>query len=88
MHTRLGIRGTMFGCTKVTHKQLHEKLDGIDLESYASHLSNQTHSTRPKYAGDVQDQSPFFSMLSNVVVRSKVPKFVRLLTLTYEAQWQ
>jgi hypothetical protein len=89
MHTKLGINGTKFGCTKVTHKNVHEKLDGIDLEGYASHLSNQTHSTRPKYAGDILGQSSVFSALSDVVVVSKVSKFVRLATLvTYGAQWQ
>ena len=81
MHTKLGMNGTKFGCTRTTHKNTHEKLDGIDLEGYASHLSNQTYSTRPKYAGDVQGQSPFLNALSDVVVVSKVSKFVRLPTL-------
>jgi hypothetical protein len=75
------------GAPKATHKNTHEKLHGIDLESYASYLSDQTHPTRPKCAGDVQGQS-FLSKLSGVVVVSKVPKFVRLPTETYGAQWQ
>jgi hypothetical protein len=88
MHTKLGMNGTKFKCTKVTHKETHEKLDGVDLEGYASHLSTQAHSTRPKYAGDVQGQPPFISALSGVVVVSKVSKFVRLPRLTYGAPWQ
>jgi len=85
------MNGTKFGCTKVTHKNTHEKLDGVDLEGYASHVSNQTHFTRLKYAGDVLDQAPFtfLSAISDVVVVvSKVSKFVRMPTLTYGAQWQ
>jgi hypothetical protein len=85
MHTKLGMNGIKFKCTKATHKETHEKLDGIDLEGYASHLSTQTHSTRPKYAGDVQGQPPFISALSEVVVVSEVSKIVRL---TYGARWQ
>lgn len=27
-------------CTKVTHKKIHQKFDGIDLEGYVYHLSN------------------------------------------------
>jgi hypothetical protein len=88
MHTKLGINGTKFGCTEVTHKNTHDIFDGIDLEGYAYHLSNQTHSARPKYAGDVQGQFPVFSAVSDVIVVSKVSKFVRLPTQTYGAQWQ
>jgi len=84
----LGMNVTESGSTKVTHKNTHQKLDGIDLEGYASHLSNQIHSTRPKYAGDVQGQLPFLSALSEVVVVNKVSKFVWLPTLTYGARWQ
>jgi hypothetical protein len=88
MHTKLGIDGTKFGCTHVTHKNTHDVLDSIDLEGCAYHLSNQTHSARPKYAGDVLGQSPLFSAFSGEVVVSKVSRFVRLPTLTYGAQWQ
>jgi hypothetical protein len=88
MHTKLGMNGTKFWCAKVTHKNTHEKLDGIHLEGYASHLSNQTYSTRLKYAGDVQCQPPFISALSDVVIVSKVSTFVRMPTITYGAQWQ
>ena len=71
-----------FGCTKVTHKDAHEKLDSIDLEGYASRLSNQAHSTRRKYARDVRGK-PSPNTFTDVVVVSKVSKFVRLPTLTY-----
>ncbi len=81
MRTKLGMNGTKFGCTEFTHKKTHEKLDGIDLECYASHLSNQAHFTIPKYAGDVQGQSPFLNALSDVVIVSRESKFVRLATL-------
>ena len=80
---KLEINGTKFGCT---HKKTHEKLDSIDLEGYVSHLSNQTHSARPKYAENVR--GPFSAVSGGVVVVSNVSKFVRLLTLTYGAQWQ
>ena len=64
MHTKLAKNGTKFVGTKVTHKKSHEKLDGIDLKSYASHLSNRT---RPmKNTGDIQGQSPVISALSEV----------------------
>ena len=39
---KLDMNGTKFECTKVTHKDTHEKLDGIHLEGYAYYLSNQT----------------------------------------------
>ena len=69
MHRKLGTDGTKFGCTKVTHKKTHEELDGIDLEGYESHLSNQA---RSKYAGDVHGQPPFLNAVSGIVVVSKI----------------
>ena len=69
---------TKFGYTEVAHKNAHEKLGGIDLESYTYHLSNQTHSARPKYAGDVHCHFPFLSAFSGVVFVSKASKFVGL----------
>ena len=53
---------------KVTHENVHEKLDSIEIEVYTSHLSDPTHLTRPKYAEYVRLQSPLISALSDVVV--------------------
>jgi hypothetical protein len=52
---------------KVTHENVHEKLDSIEIERY-TYLSDPTHLTRPKYAGNVRLQSPLISALSDVVV--------------------
>jgi len=53
---------------KVTHENVHEKLDGIEVEGCTSHLSDQTHLARPAYVGYVPVQSPLISALSDVVV--------------------
>jgi hypothetical protein len=53
---------------KVTHENVHEKLDSIEIEGYPSRLSDPAHLTRPKYAGYVQLQSPLISAFSDVVV--------------------
>jgi len=71
---------------KVTHENIHEKLDGIKIEGYTSHLSDPARLTRPMYAGNVRVQSPLISALSDVVVVSKPSKLVRLLVMTYGAQ--
>jgi hypothetical protein len=78
------------GVPKSRTKMTHEELDGIDLEGYASHLSNQTHFHKAKVCRKTYRANPqFLSALSDVVVVSKVSKFVRLPTLvTYGAQWQ
>jgi hypothetical protein len=70
----------------VTHENVHEKLDSIEVEGYTSHLSDLTHLTRPKYAGYVRVQSPLISALSDVVVSYLT--YVWLLIVTYGAQQQ
>ena len=86
MHTKLDTNGTKFGSIKSTHKHTHEKLDGIDLKGYVSHLSNLVHSTRQKCVRDVRVQLSSINAFSDVVAVSKVPRFVQLPTLTYGAQ--
>lgn len=59
---------------KVTHENVHEKLDSIEVERY-TYLSDPTHLTRPKYAGYVRLQSPLISALSDVVVSKQLTLF-------------
>jgi hypothetical protein len=61
----------------LTHENVHEKLDGIEIEGCTSHLSDPSHLTRPVYAGDVQLKSPLTSALSDIAVVSKPSTFVR-----------
>jgi hypothetical protein len=64
-------------CTKVTHENVHEKLDSIEVECYTSHLSDQTQ-LNSQHAVYIQDQSPLTSAVSDIDV-SKPIKFVWLL---------
>ena len=55
---------------KVTHENIDEKFDGIQIERYTSHLSDPTH-LQVSVCRYVQLQSPLTSAFSKIVILSK-----------------
>lgn len=72
---------------KVTHENIDEKFDGIQIERYTSHLSDPTH-LQVSVCRYVRLQSPLTSAFSEIVIVSKQSAFARLFVVTYGAQGQ